>query len=83
MTNPYTRGSDTANPEPSPATLAAGYTDPYHKSLTTDLDATLKETLALASDVFDMACGTTALLAEPHKALLDHDPPRAASSCCC
>jgi hypothetical protein len=82
MTSLYTRDSDIAYPQPSPAPLAASYTDPYHKSLTTDLDATLKETLARAPDVFDMICGTTALLAEPHKALPDHDP-RAASSCCC
>src|SRR5262249_30831028 len=61
MTNAYTRDGDT-DPQPSPASLAAGYTDPYHKSLTSNLDATLKETLARVSDVFGTVGGTTALL---------------------
>jgi hypothetical protein len=63
MTNPYTRDSDT-DPQPSPATLAAGYTDPCHKSPTSDLDAMLRNALARIPDVFDMVRGTTVRLAE-------------------
>jgi hypothetical protein len=59
MTNPYTGDSDTANPQPSLAALAAGYTEPLPEIA--DSDRAVRQ-----------ACRSLALTADPRHSCQKH-----------